>query len=298
MKSNTYIRRTKRLLAGFFTAAALALACAITASANAAQHTDTAAHYRSVPVTVDQRSTEARAYIIENGVTYMPLRALAELLLPDADVYWDSKTSRAVVETEDLSLSAKPGDMYITANERYFALSGLYPAVNVLLDGTTYVPLRSAVRAMGGEIHWNAQHSRVEILRGDGVVEHGDTYYDEDAVHWLSRIIYAESGDQVMRGQVAVGNVVMNRVKSSDFPNTIYSVIFDRKYGVQFTPTANGAINKTPSEESRIAAKLVLDGCSVSDDALYFLDPRISSSFWVPQNRDFLFTIGCHDFYE
>ena len=90
----------------------------------------------------------------------------------------------------------------------------------------------------------------------------------------------------------------MNRVASKQFPNTIYSVIFDRKWGVQFTPTANGAINKIPSGESIIAAKLILDGCRISDDALYFLDPRQASSFWIVENRRALFSIGCHDFYS
>ena len=90
----------------------------------------------------------------------------------------------------------------------------------------------------------------------------------------------------------------MNRAASKQFPNTIYGVIFDRKWGVQFTPIANGAIYKTPSEESIIAAKLILDGCRISEQALYFLDPRQASSFWIVHNRQALFSIGCHDFYS
>lgn len=273
--------------------AALLAACmlALSVTANAADR------YEAVPVTVDSHAVESEAYIIESGVTYMPLRTLANLLLPDANVYWDAKTAAAVVHTDALHLTAKPGELYLTSNARYFSLSGLYPAENVLLNGTTYVPLRSAVRAMGGEVHWNDTAGQVEISRGRSTVEHGDTYYDEDTLHWLSRIIYAEAGDQSLRGQLAVGSVIMNRVRHKDFPDTVYGVIFDRKHGVQFTPTANGAINKTPSEQSRIAARLTLEGTRISEDALYFLDPRIASSLWVPKNRDYLFSIGCHDFY-
>ncbi len=274
--------------------AALLAACilALSVLANAADR------YDAVPVTVDSRAVESDAYIIESGVTYMPLRTLANLLLPQPEVYWDQKTERAVVHTDTLHITAKPGELYMTANARYFALSGLHPAENVLIDGVTYVPLRNAVRSMGGEVHWDDQTKSVEITRSRQSVEHGDTYYDADALYWLSRIIYAEAGDQNLRGQIAVGNVVLNRMRHAQFPDSIYEVIFDRKFGVQFTPVANGAIYKTPSEDSKIAARLVLDGCSLSDDALYFLDPRISSSFWIPQNRQFLFTIGCHDFYE
>ncbi len=262
--------------------------------------TETRAHpsYSTVPVYIDDVRCPVDAYIIENGVTYLPLRTLAEQLLPGANIYWDSKNGCAAVKTDALTLTAAPGDIYITANGRYLALSALHPAPNTLVNGVTYVPLRTAVRAMGGKIHWNADKRAVEITRGSGTITPGEQYYREDDVYWLSRIIYAESGAEPLRGQLAVGSVVMNRAASKQFPNTIYGVIFDRKWGVQFTPIANGAIYKTPSEESIIAAKLILDGCRISEKALYFLDPRQASSFWIVENRQALFSIGCHDFYS
>ncbi len=253
--------------------------------------------YQTTPVYIDGVRAKSDAYIIENGVTYLPLRALAEQLLTDPKVYWDSRNGCAAVKTETLTLTAEPGACYIIANGRYLALSSLRPAENALVNGVTYVPLRTAVRAMGGEIHWNEQKRAVEIVRGSGTITPGDRYYREDDVYWLSRIIYAESGAEPLRGQLAVGSVVMNRVASKQFPNTIYGVIFDRKWGVQFTPIANGAIYKTPSQESIIAAKMILDGCRISDKALYFLNPRQASSFWIVHNRPALFSIGCHDFY-
>ena len=257
-----------------------------------------AAQYSTVPVYIDGVRCPSDAYIIENGVTYLPLRILAEQLLPGANIYWDSKNGCAAVKTDALTLTAVPGNIYITANGRYLALSALHPAPNTLVNGVTYVPLRTAVRAMGGEIHWNAGKRAVEITRGSGTIMPGEQHYREDEVYWLSRIIYAESGAEPLRGQLAVGSVVMNRAASKQFPDTIYGVIFDRKWGVQFTPIANGAIYKTPSEESIIAAKLILDGCRISEQALYFLDPRQASSFWIVHNRQALFSIGCHDFYS
>ncbi len=280
-----------------FAVCILSVLCLLMPMLHAASEPASAA-YDTVPVFIDGKRCTRDAYIIENGVTYLPLRALAEVLLPDAEISWDQKASRAVVKTDNLSLTAAPGEQYITANGRYLALSGLYPAKNTLVGGITYVPLRTAVRAMGGQIHWNAVSRCVEITSGTGTILPGDEYYNADAVYWLSRIIYAEAGDQSLRGQLAVGSVVMNRAASDQFPDTIYGVIFDRKWGVQFTPTANGAIYKTPSAESILAAKLTLDGCRISDRAMYFLDPRIASSFWIVENRPALFTIGCHDFYS
>ena len=298
---------TRARIRRWWAAAAAALALMIAAappvhativSGEPIVQTRTITQHTAVPVYVDGVRCPRDAYIIENGVTFMPLRALAELLLPNAAVYWDSAASAAAVRTDTLTLRAVPGECYITANGRYLALSALYPAQNTLIDGVTYVPLRTAVRAMGGSIEWNAARGSVDITRGSGTIASGDTYYDADALYWLSRIIYAEAGDQSLRGQLAVGAVVMNRVASAQFPNTIYGVIFDRKWGVQFTPVANGAIYKPPSAQSILAAKLVLDGCLISDNALYFLDPTLASSFWIVENRQALFSIGCHDFYS
>ena len=101
-----------------------------------------------------------------------------------------------------------------------------------------------------------------------------------------------------MTGKIAVGNVVLNRMRSGQFPNTIYGVIFDKKYGVQFAPTANGAIYKTPNADSIIAAKMCLEGYSLSSDILYFFNPKYASGSWITQNREYAFTIGNHVFYN
>ena len=66
--------------------------------------------------------------------------------------------------------------------------------------------------------------------------------YDAGELYWLSRIICAESGAESMSGQIAVGNVILNRVRSGSFPNTVEGVIFDRKDAVQFEPVSNGRV--------------------------------------------------------
>jgi len=113
-------------------------------------------------------------------------------------------------------------------------------------------------------------------------------------VYWLSRIIYAESGNQSLDGKIAVGNVVLNRVASPRFPNTVYEVIFQRN---QFTPAMTGSINRTPSAESVIAAKLCLDGANTAGDALYFVNPNMSPYSWASRNRPYVATIGAHAFF-
>lgn len=121
----------------------------------------------------------------------------------------------------------------------------------------------------------------------------------EDELYWLSRIIHAEAQGEPYEGKVAVGNVILNRIKSKDFPNTVYGVVFDVQYGyTQFSPVIDGSIYNTPNEESIRAAKAALNGERPVGDALYFLNPKKATNFWIVENRKFFMTIGDHDFYH
>ena len=92
--------------------------------------------------------------------------------------------------------------------------------------------------------------------------------------------------------------MVLNRVAHSEFPNTIYGVIFDSRWGGQFEPVRNGTIYHTPTEESVTAAKLVLEGADVAGESLYFLAPTLTNNHWIMENRDYIMTIGVHWFYK
>ena len=197
------------------------------------------------------------------------------------------------IQTRGITVSAKEGDFYIEANGRCF-----YTDVSCrMIGGTLYVPIRAAARAFDAAVIWNDKTRSVEIVDKGGVCAAADEIYWDGSVLWLSRIIYAESRGEPLLGKIAVGNVVMNRVESKLFPNTIYGVIFDRKYGVQFTPVATGAIYNSANAECIRAAKMVLEGTSVNDGVLYFCNPSISTSSWIQKNRRFAFVIGNHHFY-
>ena len=73
---------------------------------------------------------------------------------------------------------------------------------------------------------------------------------------------------------------MLNRVASPRFPNSVYEVIFQRN---QFTPAANGSINRTPSAESVVAAKLCLDGANTAGSALYFVNPTVPRKLGLPE---------------
>ena len=165
----------------------------------------------------------------------------------------------------------------------------------ILSDGRMYVPATTLAKALS--LAYTRTDTGVLLSGKVAPAVSGDKYYAEDAVYWLARIISSESRGESLIGQIAVGNVVLNRVRSSDFPNTIWGVIFDRKYGVQFSPVANGTIYDTPNATCVLAAKICLDGFTVSDRIMYFLRPSASTSSWIVQNREYLFTIGNHYFF-
>jgi len=226
-----------------------------------------------------------------NSITYVPLRATSLLLYPEANVSWENNT--AIVRGSALALTARPGDCYIDANGRKLFAKDSVRVVN----GVTLVPVRVLAKAMGATVAWNASTQKVSLSSGSNTIQAGDQYYDSTSLYWLSRIINAESNGESLTGKIAVGNVILNRVASPNFPDYIHDVIFDDVGGVQFTPVANGTINNSPSDESILAAKLCLDGASVVGNSLFFLNPTIATSSWITRTRAYVATIGNHKFY-
>ena len=197
-----------------------------------------------------------------------------------------------IVTGKGINISATVGQPYIFANDRVLFSN----KNNLLIDGAVVVPLSALAQALG--LHTERiGDSKVALTGYYRPILHANDFYKEDEVYWLSKIISAESKGEPLFGQIAVGRVVLNRVRSSQFPNTIYSVIFDKKYGVQFTPTANGTIYQSPYAISVIAAKIALEGYDMGN-ILYFYHPAYpGQTNWISNNRPYAFTINGHQFY-
>lgn len=224
-----------------------------------------------------------------SNTTYVSLRTLSGALDSSAVVSWEDGV--AWVQAEELSMAAKPGGNYILINGEKVPV----PLGVKASQGRTLVPVRTLAQAFGASVHWNPTTGEVSITSGNSDPSGN---YSADDLYWLSRIISAESQGEPLEGKIAVGNVVLNRVASSDFPDTIYGVIFDSRWGGQFEPVRNGTIYQTPTEESVRAAQLCLEGTNVVGDSLYFLAPSLAQNFWTVQNCKYVATIGCHDFYK
>ena len=230
--------------------------------------------------------------IVMNDTLYLPLRAFANSL-GNATVTYDKSTRTATLSMPGLYLTATDCGFVTYANDR--PLFSFSP--NILMsNGKMYIPASALTKATGVTIETSTD-TKVTIKGTYKALTPASKFYREDEVYWLSKIISAESKGESLIGQIAVGDVIMNRVGSPLYPNTIWGVIFDRKYGVQFSPILDGSIYNDPTYISILAAKICLEGTSLSDNALFFLNPRAAESNWIVKSREYAYSIGGHDFY-
>jgi N-acetylmuramoyl-L-alanine amidase len=134
----------------------------------------------------------------------------AQLWIKPAAVSWDDSTKTVYVGTSRLKLSLRAGDKYLIANGRYL----YFGAPCFISNGSLMAPVRALARAFDADVKWNGELCRVMITMGSGAIESGDAFYNADDLYWLSRIISAEARGESLEGQIAVGNVVLNRLES------------------------------------------------------------------------------------
>lgn len=121
---------------------------------------------------------------------------------------------------------------------------------------------------------------------------------EEQEYQILLRIVEAEAGGEDTTGKMLVANVVMNRVRSGYFPNTVSEVVYQRSEGkAQFSPTVDGRIDRVcVSQDTMEAVARVLSGEDISAGALYFKSVHSSSS-WFDQSLNRVLEHGNHIFY-
>ncbi len=125
---------------------------------------------------------------------------------------------------------------------------------------------------------------------------------DED-LEMLLRIVEAEAGNQDEEGKLLVANVVLNRVESEKFPDTVTEVVLQKENGVcQFSPVSNRTLwTVKVSEETECAVERALMGEDISDGALYFAAREYADSDkmkWFDNHLTFLFKHGGHEFFK
>lgn len=120
----------------------------------------------------------------------------------------------------------------------------------------------------------------------------GSSSSNSSDLNLLARVIYGEARGEPYTGQVAVGAVVLNRVRSSSFPNTISGVVYQSG---AFDAVRDGQINLTPNSTAKKAAQDALNGWDPSYGAIYYFNPATATNKWI-WSRPMTVTIGNHRF--
>ncbi len=155
------------------------------------------------------------------------------------------------------------------------------------------------------KIIYDLLEETAEIEEGVSVQEETTEYvYDlsERDMELLLRIVEAEAGCEDEDGRILVANVVLNRMESELFPDSVAEVVLQTNNGVsQFSPVSSGSIWTVEiSEETREAVEKALEGENISQGALFFAARKYADSKrmkWFDEKLDFLFEHGGHDFF-
>ena len=116
--------------------------------------------------------------------------------------------------------------------------------------------------------------------------------YSSADLYLLAKTIYAEGRGEPYVGQVAIGAVILNRVRSREFPNTVSGVVYQKH---AFTAVSDGQINLTPNETAMKAARDAVGGWDPTGGALYYYNPAVATSSWI-FDRQTVTVIGRHVF--
>lgn len=249
---------------------------------------------QSVPVYIDGLLS-ARAYVSGQAVFLPPEAVCAAARL---SMSWSEDGGTLTLSVPGAVLTGHKDDGYFEADGRY-----IYAPDGWLVKGDVlYLPSDAVERLFGVKINVSEKRDRLELSTDKlTVISGGANYYelnyDAELLYWLPQIINAEAKFEPLAGQIGVGNVVMNRLRSPDFPDTIFEVIYDTEHTVQFEPISTGGIFQEPTEQATIAAYLCLEGYSTVGGSLYFVNPEFGSG-WFDSSLELVETIGHHNFYK
>jgi N-acetylmuramoyl-L-alanine amidase len=261
---------------------------------------------RTVPVGLDVQNASATVecafvpvYVdgVFGGYSYVVDNA-AYFSIPD---YCSLIGFACTVDSQDggtVHYTAAGAPMELTVGAKNFTANGRHMQDKngiLALDGKQLLTLDLLHELFGAVAEYDAAACAVTVDTAEkALLEDGESFYARQDLYWLSRIIYAEANGQPFDGMIGVGNVVLNRVSSPRFPNTIEAVVFEPG---QFTPVDNGSIYNTPSEEAILAAQMCLDGANTVGNSLFFLNPSIADASWFNSALTYYTTIGGHAFY-
>lgn len=225
------------------------------------------------------------------GTIYVPLRFVSNAL--DAELQWEKETQKITITQGETTIQLTLNSTVAVINDEEHMLDAPLPVI----DNRTMVPIAFIGEHMNVAVNYNENTYTVELTKEDLVVPTASILnrgYTDDDLYILAKIVTVEAMDLSFDGKVAIANVVINRKKHGEFPNTIHDVIYDKKYGKQFPPAHKTSFQtRVPSKDSIIAAKMALEGINNISNCLYFNNRPFKS-----KAKDFYQKIDGEYFYK
>ncbi|GAB6107868.1 cell wall hydrolase [Fusibacter bizertensis] len=213
----------------------------------------------------DQLIVEDGLVVVESGIPYGLVSDFAQRM--NIEVEWLQNAKLAVLTIDGDYLSFKMDSNLLIINNKSYEMEHN----SFVEDGRIYIPFDVLAEKLGITYQWDSTLMHIAIQSNELKVlpsEVKKLNYSEEDLLWLARIIEAESRWGSLDKKTAIANVVLNRVNSAQFPNSIYEVIFQKG---QFPPAyKSGFGTKIPSELSVAAAKRALMGVEIAKNCLYF----------------------------
>lgn len=233
-----------------------------------------------------QLSVPNNLTIIQNGRVYVPISFISNSM--GANVKWNHQRKIVNISQSNNQVELRIGQQVYVHN---MVRKGMDVAP-FIRQSRTMVPIRFVADSLNLHVHWDANRRTVFLQ-----TNHQPAEQISEELYWLARIIASEARGESLQGQIAVGAVVLNRVKSSQFPNSVFDVVFERFQQIyQFEPVLNGEIFRVqPNEQNITAARRALAGEDPTNGAMFFHNPAISNSAWM-NAKPVAIRIGNHTF--
>lgn len=266
----------------------ICLLCIVLCSGAFADEADAVPEFAETPVYIDGLLS-LRGYLL-GDTTYISLETGCAVLGYEYSESVDEENNALNVIAADIEFTVEKDKKYIEVLDRCLFLPDGY----VELDGVFMVPIDFIAKLFTLNVVWDDLLGAYDLDSStEALLLSGSEYYNEEDLYWLSRIITYESGNQPIEGQIGVGNVVLNRVASENFADTVKEVIFEPG---QFSPVARKSIYLDPFDKCVLSAKLVLEGYNTVDNALYFHQGDYGEKI-TTENEYFVTKIGVHNFF-
>lgn len=216
--------------------------------------------------------------ILFDSITYIPLRSFIEYFQL-GEISWENDTRTVHVKKGAVSYAFPVGSSLLTIDDVVYDMGN----PSLLYEGHIYIPLRFFSEKLGCKVDFDGEYYIVNLSFEEGIaitpnpealtVNYSKviTKMSVKDLQDFAKLVMREAGYIDYEGRVGVACVVMNRVKTKEYPNTVHSVIYDKEYAIQFTPVWKKNFPSTkPNKDSVRAMKVAVRGWNNIEDCLYF----------------------------